>query len=46
MRIRHEAQKTEARGEVGGIFARRHTWQYVENKNAETSALARVFKPQ
>jgi len=46
MRIRHEAQKTEARREVGGIFARRHTWQYVENKNAETSVAATIFKPQ
>jgi hypothetical protein len=46
MRIRDEAQKTEARREALSIFVRRHTWQYVENKNAETNVAARVFKPQ
>jgi hypothetical protein len=47
MRIRDEAQKTEARREALSILARaRHTCQYVEHQNAETSALARVFKPQ
>jgi hypothetical protein len=45
MRIRDEAQKTEARRVkhfgAGGIL---DSMPY--NKNAETNALARVFKPQ
>jgi hypothetical protein len=45
MRIRDEAQKTEARREVGSILVRGILDSMLYNKNAETSVAARVFKP-
>ena len=45
-RRRSETQKTSAKRAVGGILHRRHSNNYVEGQNRETSFAARIFKSQ